>query len=507
MNVQKQGGQSFFGPLEDKGAAILLASLFLVLLGSRTVLIRYAGNSTPFFDEWDGDAASLLQPYLQGKLTIGDLLAPFNEHRVFFTRLLVLTLFDISGYWDVVLQMIANAVLDSATVVAISFALSRVLSGGWAIAAMILSVLINAVPFGYDNVLMGFNTHFYLLLAFSFSSLWFLSDSRAWSPRWAAGILCAVASFLCIASGALTLAAATAAHVLQMACGRRAGLREWLGIAALAAVSAALASMVPHVPASDAFRAHSAGQFLSASLTLARWPAHSYMGLIIFAPSALFCLRAFRDRPDLSDARWFSVASFLWVLSQILALAAGRAQFPVQSRYFDTLLVGVTVNLVSAFWLFRSEWAEGAGRVWRSLALAAWLAVFAASLTHPLRDLRWFIDIRREAVETDGKNLKGYLATGDATYLAGAPALDIPYGDRSRLRELLDTPEIRSLLPPELLSRDPPRPWVEALKRGFLRLGLVWLGLGVLLLVAAVAWGALTPATKGARRRGAADSS
>ncbi|HZZ61883.1 MAG TPA: hypothetical protein VFE63_12010 [Roseiarcus sp.] len=458
-------------------------------------------------DEWDGDAASLLEPYLQGKLTIGDLLAPFNEHRIFFTRLLVLSIFHISGYWDVVLQMIVNAVLDSVTVVAICFALSRVLPGAWAIAAMILSVLINAVPFGYENALLGFNTHFYLLLAFSFSSLWLLFDAGAWSSRWAAGILCGVGSFLCMASGALTLAAAIAAHVLQMAYGRRRGLREWLGVAALAAVAVALVSMVPHIPSSDAYRAHSVGQFLSALLKLASWPAHGYIGLILLAPSALFCLRALVDRPLLGDVRWFNVVSFIWVLSQILALAAGRAHFPLQSRYSDTLLIGLTISLVSAFSLFRWKATERKRMIWRSLALAGWLAVFILSLANPLHDLRWFIDLRRHVAETEAKNLTGYLTTGDASFLAGAPALEIPYSESSQLRKLLDTPEIRSALPPALLSRDPPRQWVEALKRVLLRLDFVSLGLGVLLLVAVVAWGALRPAINGARRRDAVVSS
>ncbi len=328
-----------------------------------------------------------MTPYLHGNLTVSDLFAPFNEHRIFFTRLLVLSCFDISGYWDVVLQMIANAILDAATVVAISYALSRVLSGGWAVAAMIASVLINSVPYGYDNVLLGFNTHFYLLLAFSFTSLWFLANSQAWSRRWAAGVLCAICSFLCLASGALTLFAAIGGHLLQIACGRRGGFREWLGIAVLAAMTIALVSMVPHVPPSDAFKPQSIGQFLSAFLKLASWPAHTVMGLIMFLPSALFCLRAFADRPASSDTRWFNVMALGWVLSQMFALAVGRAQWPLQSRYFDTMLIGMTINLMSALWLFRSNAIEGKRMIWRSLALMAWLSIFALSLTHPQRHL------------------------------------------------------------------------------------------------------------------------
>jgi hypothetical protein len=494
-----------FVSVDEKRVTLLLAALFLILVGSRAALIGYAGRPTPFMDEWDGDAAFLLQPYLQGSLTIGDLLAPFNEHRIVFSRLLVLSLLGVSGYWDVVLQMIVNAILDAATVVGISYALSRVLDGGWAIAAMTASVLINAVPYGYDNVLLGFNTHFYALLTFSFASLFLLADSRAWSWRWTAGILCAVASFFCMASGALTLLAAIAGLLLQVASGRRRGLGEWLGIAALAALFLAMVYMVPHVPDSDAFKARSLGEFLSALLKLASWPANSGLGLVLFLPSALFGLRAWVDRPDLKDPRWFNVMALGWVLAQLLALALGRAQWPLQSRYFDALLVGVTVNLVSALWLFQSKAAGGGRRIWSSAALAAWLSFLALSLTHPQRHLWSLIDERRQIAETEGRNVQSYLATGDAAFLAGAPALDIPYFKSDRLRELLDSPQIRSVLPPALLSRDPPRPGVEAAKSGFLGLSFVWLGSGVLLLFAAVASAARAPVRRRACGKNADD--
>ena len=154
--------------LDHRRQTLLVVSLFLIVVGARAVVINYAGNVTPYADEWDGAAANLLKPYLQGSLTLGDLFRAHNEHVIFFTRLLTLAVFNVSGYWDVVLEMIVNAILDAATVVAISYALSRPLRDTWALVAIILSVLVNALPLSFDNLLFGFNTHFYLLLAFSF---------------------------------------------------------------------------------------------------------------------------------------------------------------------------------------------------------------------------------------------------------------------------------------------------------------------------------------------------
>ena len=484
MNLGMGVWRTLLDALDQNRTPTLLASLFLILLGTRAALISYAGSPTPFLDEWEADGAHLLERYIQGNLTLSDLFIPINEHRIFFTKLLVLLIFNVSGYWDVVLQMIVNSVLDSATIVAIAYTLSRVLHGGLAVAAIVLSTLINAVPFGYDNAVLGFNTHFYLLLAFSFGALWFLTDSPAWSRRWAAGVLCAFASSLCLASGTLTFAAAGGAQLLQMACGRRAGYREALGVAVLFVATLVLASTIPHVPEAEAHKAHSVGQFLSAFVGLASWPAHTALGLVLISPTLAFLARALGDRPTLSDPRWFNVAMFGWVVSQMLALAVGRAWLPLQNRYFDILLIGTTINFVSAFWLFQRHASKRDRATWRTFALAAWLFALALSLTHPQRHLPDQIEEWRTMLATGSRNVQSYLATGDSSFIFRAPAAEVPSFFPKRLRELLDTPEIRSALPPALLSVEAPRPWVEAFKSGFLRLGGVWIAIGALLLTA-----------------------
>jgi hypothetical protein len=291
-----------------------------------------------------------------------------------------------------------------------------------------------------------------------------------------------------MASGALTLAAAVGLHLLQIACGRRKGAGEWVGVVVLAAATAVLASLVPHVPDSDVYRAHSLWQFAAALFQVASWPAPPNLGSLMALPSVIFCLRTLADRPGLKDPRWFNVAAFGWVATQFIAFAAGRALIPVETRYLDTLLIGLAVNMTSFFWLATSDPTAARRRSWWFAALGAWLVIVAGSLAYPKRALPGSMDLRRETASVQEKNLRSYLATGDASYLAGAPLMDIPYSQASRLRQLLDAPEIRAALPPELLSRDAPRDRVEAFKRAFLGLGYVWLGAGVLLLVALVAW-------------------
>ena len=292
--------------------------------------------------------------------------------------------------------------------------------------------------------MLGFNTHFYLLLAFSFAGLWLLADSRAWSLRWFAGGLCSAASFLCMASGALTLGAAIGLHLGQIACNRRGGLREWLGIAALGAVTLVLARAVLHAAGLGGLGAHSPGEFAAAFFHFASWPPPFPLGLVIAAPSLIFCIITLADRPALTDPRWFNVGAYGWMLTEFLALAAGRAEIGVQSRYSDTLLIGLIINLTSAFWLSASVARAAKGRIWPYLGLAAWLVVVGASLAHAVRHVPGDLDNWRRVTATGAKNVRDYLGDGNASDLGGAPLLEIPYFELNRLREMLDAPEICS---------------------------------------------------------------
>jgi hypothetical protein len=273
-----------------------------------------------------------------------------------------------------------------------------------------------------------------------------------------------------------------------MACGRRAGARETLGIAALAAATGVMLVLIPHVPDSDAVRARSFGEFVWAFGMLAQWPAGTVFGWLLPLPSALFCLKAVADRAALKDARWFNIAVLAWVGVQIAALAAGRAHAVPQSRYFDTLVLALTAHFVSALWLVETGALGENRRRAASIALAVWIAILGVSLPRAERHLPHQIEAWREAVEAGGEAVRFYLATGDASFLAGRPGAVIPYTDAGRLRAYLDGPEARAGLPPELLSEPQPRNRVEALKRDFLGFAPAGFGVGAVTLLVALLW-------------------
>ena len=145
--------------------------------------------------------------------------------------------------------MMVNAVVDATTIIGVSYALSRVLRGGWALAAMISSTLVAAIPISGDSILMGTQTQFYFLMALSLASLWFLADVRSGvGGGGSSGSSCAVASYFAMASGALTFAAAACLESGADGVRPKRGPGRMAGGLALAGAAVLAVGLVPQCP-------------------------------------------------------------------------------------------------------------------------------------------------------------------------------------------------------------------------------------------------------------------
>lgn len=88
----------------------------LVVIGAKIWMIAQYGSPTPFWDQWDAEGAILYPKYFDGTLSFSDLIAPHSEHRILITRLWLLLLLELGGYWNPTLQMLANTAILGAFV-------------------------------------------------------------------------------------------------------------------------------------------------------------------------------------------------------------------------------------------------------------------------------------------------------------------------------------------------------------------------------------------------------
>ncbi len=440
-------------------------ALFLIVVGARLWLIGAHGSDLPFWDQWDAEGANLYLPYFQGSLTLRDLFAAHNEHRVLFSRLLALGLLLVNGQWDARLQMVTNALLYSTVPCGLFVLFAKDRGRRSAIAWMLVLSVVFALPFGWENTLAGFQSQFYVLVALSLGATGLLATRLAGSGPWWAGVCLAVASLFAMASGFLAAAAVLCIAVLAVARKRDVaeGLREWwptvmvgVGVVVLGSILAVT------VPGHAASRAHGPAEFLSALLEVAAWPVHARpWALLNWLPFALFVLAYLSRRvPDLSRER-FLLALGAWVLLQAAAIAFSRAAGPWAPRYMDLLAFGLLVNVGCAASLI-----AGSGK-WKRAHLAVSAVWFVGNFTGLLTVSGLAAPTARKATyDVETANTSGYVTTGDVRFLtlpSKRNPFDIPYPDPKRLQGLLDAPELRAVLPagirpPAIVSRDPDGP-------------------------------------------------
>lgn len=443
----------------------LLGGVALLAFAAKLLVIAAFAGPTPYWDQWDGEAAFLYKPYLERNLHLSSLVAPHNEHRILWSRLLALALLEINGRWEPVLQMVANATLHVAAMLMFLrfFACERSPFRQRAIVFAMLALV--AVPFGWENTLAGFQSQFYLLLISSFSALVLGTGARAFSWSWWGATLLGVASYFAMASGAITLAALGLFFVAEMVIGRRArNGREVAALLIWASLIVAMSAAVPTLARHEPLKAHSLSQFILAAFRAGAWPvsqladatqlnlatraiAYIAFSCLLYAPF-LLVIRGWLLAPEREVARDRLVLLGLWVLVQIASLAYGRAIDVLASRYLDLILVGVAVNATCCLYLVDSF---DSTRLATRLALA-WAAVISVgfvidagiNLPHALWE-------RAAQGRQQTINVRGFLADANIEHYRNKPFLDVPYPSADRLAMLTRDPTIRSVLPVELL--------------------------------------------------------
>lgn len=431
---------------------LALGGLFAAVLGAKLLVIAAYGGISPYWDQWDAEAALLYKPYVDGTLDWGTLFVPHNEHRILFTRLLGLALLEFAGEWDPLLEMVVNAVLHAGFLTLMTALAGRVLAPPERLPLAIFVALVFAVPIGWENTLAGFQSQFYLVLLFTISSIYVFIDCRALSPRWWIGFLLALAAYFSLASGFFTIVAIIVMVAAQMLLGTRArSLREWAGLAILGVLALIAFLGVPQLPWHEPLKAHSLGAFLSAMFRIASMPL-PMVGLILHIPLLWFALRMLRAPRQMTRAHWTVLALAAWVGLQMVSLSYGRSSGVLSSRYLDLVIILLPLDYIALRWLTGNAQRSDATGVlvpaaWMGL-LAIGLAWFALSITVPQ-----VVDRGRQGANQQD-NVAAFLASGDISTISDKPFLDVPYPDAGRLASLLSDPTIRMVLPADLRPAD-----------------------------------------------------
>ena len=458
----------------DISVIFIIAAAALIVIGAKFWMIARYGNPTPAWDQLDDEGGFVFLKYLGGTLSWSDLLAPHNEHRLVSTRLWLLLWLVLEGYWDPIVQMLANALIYAAAATFFIGAFRSILgTQSWVLFAA-FATLVFALPWTWGTTLDGFNVQYYFLELFSIAAIVAIVGARAFAPRWWLALVLLLCGYLSLAGGAATAIAAFALCLVQLAAGARRGAREWIAVVAVGAVAVLMLADMPRHPA--IYQAHAVWLFVRAMAEILSWPAATgltfpptliVLAVITYLPSCLASLDIIASRPPCTDKRWLVVAFSGWMMSQIAAVAYARADASVTARYIDMYAFGLPLNAACLLYLLE---AYPQIRSRRRLVIAAavlWLVPVCAGTTltlvkHTRRDLA----TARHVAAAQAQNVRAYLDSGDIHALQNNGQYEIPSLDPGTVARVFSQPAIRAILPPALVGEDSAR---RARQRGIAR--------------------------------------
>jgi hypothetical protein len=442
---------------------LLCVALFAIIIGARWWMIGKFGSDLPFWDQWDGEG-NVIKRYFDGTLTIGDLLAPFAEHRIFFTRILSLGLVLANGQWDDRLQVTVNAMVYALVPCGLLLVLSR--GSGVRLTAFVWGILavLFTLPYAWENIIFGFSSQMYFLIVFSLVAIFALPNNPVGSWPWFVGVIFGGTALLTMGSG--LLASITVLGIFALAT-----IREWPKRGELSsniwqtAIVCALIVVAGYFLSARSemhieYRADSIGEFAMSLITMLSWPglfALSFFGLtpghdlrnlimalLTWLPYIVFAVAYVSRKIEDGPRERLILGIGLWVLLQVAAMSFFRAKVNIQSRYMDMLIFGFIANLLSAIWLV--NWQTRKGKAMLFL-LMVWLVFNGLGLIDESFNTG-LITWRKQIYEMERIRTAGFVATDDTQYLV--PATDpkeIPYSSPQRLAEILRDPAIQRILP------------------------------------------------------------
>ena len=442
---------------------VQVLAMTAVILGAKLWLISVFATPVPYWDQWDGEAASLFKPYLEGTLPVGGLLAPHNEHRLLWARLMSIVLLELNGRWDPIIEMTFVALVHVAALAGLVAMLGAALGRAERLILAMATAILFALPFGSSNTLFSFQG-FYFLPLFSLACFHWGVDAPAFSIRWWTAMALAVGAYFAMASGALTLLALIAVHGLQAIVRQRSGRREYAALGLGIVIVALMLIGIPTVDYHAPLAAHSLSQFLSAFLLAMGWPLSEVArmqpkadwisllknlaaALLVNLPLLAFALSRAASLGAADRNVWVYFIMGLWCALQAASLAYGRAVAVLDSRYLDFLIINTVLNISCLLGLVQANRSfpdKRASAAWAG-AIAIIVAVLAVIwLPRELQE-RW------PYTQQQTTNLSAFLATGDRSHLVDKPFRTIPYPSAERLGNLAIDPTIRSILPDDIM--------------------------------------------------------
>ena len=422
------------------------ALLILAILGRYLFLLAGVG-SVGFWDQWGGESG-LFAPFLDGNLTLSQLIAPHNEHRILWTRLLTLAIFEINDrQWDNAVEaIISNAIYCLAMLIPLR---ASARSGSNLIFAIVATTIaLNLfLPIGWENTLVGFQSQFYISQLSAFSAIYLCAFSPVRPLIIVAIIGICSASLFSMANGTLIALACVGVIGLRIFDKSFPPLLGFLAIAALLLIACIGVLLTPDLPHHQILKAKGIIEHIQSFLVAASWPLQQPWGVAIWTPAVAWLIVQRTLPPDASSRFFWGVLLLAAMNIVAIAHSRGHGMDSVTSRYTDTVYLSVIGNAYFAALLIARMKNIGARIVLGLLPLVA------ISIGLAKQSISQFSKATERAFLTRAEtvNTARFLA-GDESAFIDQPTAYVPYPDAKQLGDSLRRSDQTAHLPTSILG-------------------------------------------------------
>lgn len=445
------------GAIDERGSAIRLSQIPVQLAcgvavaACRVLYVSHYAAALPFWDQWNAEIDQLFKPITQHRFDWGVLIAAHNEHRILFTRLFSLMLwqgnarvFDnrVECYADVVLIVAMYAIF-------VQVLRDRTSSNLAKIMVPALLALVLCLPIDWENFLVGFQSSFYFTGIATLLVFGLLTRERFTWRDWLPACILALASLFTMASGLFTAMIACALAIWRSL---RSPVRRFpwaaLPFAAVVVFGVAIQTHCASCAVHSDWTKHAAVLRL-----VLGWPALRPDGLLFLIPwlPLVSALPTVRKRLLERPCAAFPLALAAWSL--LVACSIAVARDALATRYAVALVFGLLANAILA-----CELVQGKAASWK-LGIAVIFAAYAvvALVTRTGRDTRAMMN-RYAFSRVETLRMLLFERTHGVAALRAPDRLQIPYHAPGQLGAWLVEPAVVALLPAPFNPRNAAAP-------------------------------------------------
>jgi hypothetical protein len=434
----------------------LYLGAFLLIFGTRLVVLNTYGSSTPYFDDWEMGA--FLHQFAAGEMGIVEWFTPAYQHQMFFSKVANVVLLSANNYqWDTLNVLIFNSVLWTVTALFLIYIARSNRQEINSNALTLVIIVFWLIPISIISATWSIVTHYYFMMLLLLIAYWGVGYSSG-SRQQIIGLIALASCAFTIGAGvfaALPLALIFGYKLFHSPEQSNDSKRTLIALVIVALIAAASTLLWTLAEGNtDHYNSRSIEAFFETLFRTVGWPfIKNYgLGLLLYSPTIALVILVLLRSIKLTPLSIFIIALNTYMVMQAAGIALARNDATGMNpapRYYEFLMLSIIANFTALLILLHNN--KATPPLFKKGLLGVWILLLSSTIP---QQLKIHNEIAVEEIKRKQNRVeisRNYLLSGDISGLTGHPYFRSPY-PRSyvKLANWLDEYTDRGSLPMEL---------------------------------------------------------